>query len=209
MTYRFIVAQMRESNSRNRLLEVQTKGSVQCRAKFLHAGHARIARRASLSQVRALAPSGKSAADFRTSRLDKRGVSRSSRHAGWDAMDVAARSGVSTFADERAATDGEIVWSWPPGAEAQRNARKRVVATQGQESRSLRRARISVKTIAQGRPVVGHTCGSAVCFFAARGPWVSVDTRPSLRPLAIRGQCFRKARARHAPRECGCMCRAV
>ncbi len=35
------------------------------------------------------------------------------------------------------------------------------------------RSRISRKTIAQGRPVVpARTCGSAACFFSARGPWV-------------------------------------
>src|SRR5712691_12599320 len=31
----------------------------------------------------------------------------------------------------------------------------------------------TVKTIAQGRPDdPGYTCGSAACFFVARGPWV-------------------------------------
>src|ERR1700753_2872916 len=43
-----------------------------------------------------LASSGKSPAHFRPSRLGKRGVSRSSRHAGWEAMDEAARSGALT-----------------------------------------------------------------------------------------------------------------
>jgi len=32
---------------------------------------------------------------------------------------------------------------------------------------------------------------------------------PSLRPLLIRGQCFRKPRAQHAPRGCRCMSGAV
>jgi hypothetical protein len=31
--------------------------------------------------------------------------------------------------------------------------------------------------------MIGHTCGSAACFFVARGPWVRAGTRPSLRPL--------------------------
>src|SRR3569833_1071709 len=35
-----------------------------------------------------------------------------------------------------------------------------------------RRSRISRKTVARGRPDVGRTCGSAACFFVARGPWV-------------------------------------
>ena len=35
-----------------------------------------------------------------------------------------------------------------------------------------RRARISRNTIAQGGPgCLGRTCGSAACFFSARGPW--------------------------------------
>ncbi len=90
------------------------------------------------------------------------------------------------FADERAVADGEIVWSWPPGAEV-KSAMRRARGRRGQECRSPGRSRISVKTIARGRPVIGCTCGSAACFFVARGPWVSVDTRPSLRPLMIGG----------------------
>ena len=42
----------------------------------------------------------------------------------------------------------------------------------GQERRSPGRSRISWKTIAQGRPgCLGRACGSAACFFSARGPW--------------------------------------
>jgi hypothetical protein len=44
------------------------------------------------------------------SRLGKRGVSRSSRHAGWDAVDATCRS-VCLCADERHGADDEIVWS--------------------------------------------------------------------------------------------------
>ena len=66
---------------------------------------------------------------------------------------------------------------------------------------SPRRARISRKTIAQGRPDdPGYTCGSAACFFVARGPWVR--WAPGL-PCAL---CFSRVvrtttRALFAPRE--------
>jgi hypothetical protein len=66
-----------------------------------HERHAQIARRVSLSQGRALAPSGKSAPDFRTSRLGKRGVSRSSRHARWDAMDATSPQRASMIRSRR------------------------------------------------------------------------------------------------------------
>jgi hypothetical protein len=98
-----------------------------------------------------LASSGKSQASFRASRLGKRGVSRSSRHAGWDAMDAMCRS-----ACERGRTTWrgrEIVWSWHPGADA-KSAMRRARGRRGQECRSPGRARISVKTVARGRPVI-------------------------------------------------------
>jgi len=44
-------------------------------------------------------------------------------------------------ADERHGADGEIVWSWPPGAEV-KSAARRARRRQGQERRSLGRARI-------------------------------------------------------------------
>jgi hypothetical protein len=52
----------------------------------------------------------------------------------------------------------------------------------------------TVKTIRAGKAgCSGCTCGSAACFFAARGPWVSADTRPSLRPLSFdQGDLFEK-----------------
>jgi hypothetical protein len=65
----------------------------------------------------------------------------------------------------------------------------RIAATRGQERRSPGRARISVKTVAQGRPGdLGCTCGSAACFFAARGPWGPAGARPFLRPPSCRGR---------------------
>ena len=42
----------------------------------------------------------------------------------------------------------------------------------------------TVPTTAQGRPGIWLTCGSAACFFSARGPWASAGARSSLRPLA-------------------------
>src|SRR3569833_3443648 len=72
----------------------------------------------------------------------------------------------ASHADERHGADGEVVWSWPPVAEAkfamlvdEHHGRR------GQERRSPRRVRISRKAIAQGRPDDPvRTCGSAACF---------------------------------------------
>ena len=76
----------------------------------------------------------------------------------------------------------------------------------GQSSRSPRRARISVKTIAQGRPgELGCTCGSTACFFAARGPWAPAGARPSLRPPSFRGRHAAAQLGRHPPRDRGRM----
>jgi hypothetical protein len=64
--------------------------------------------------------------------------------------------------------------------------RASVAHKQGQESRSLGRARISRKAIAQGRPVVAaRTCGSAACVLVARGP--RVRPAPGL-PCALYAQ---------------------
>jgi hypothetical protein len=68
--------------------------------QFPHAPHAQIARRANLPQAIALAPSGKSQRLSRASRLGKRGVSRSSRHARWAAVDA---DSVARERDRRAA----------------------------------------------------------------------------------------------------------
>jgi len=70
------------------------------------------------------------------------------RHDTWGGEAVAALSRATNGFD----ADGEVVWSWPPGAEA-RAMRSRIVANakthfasrgkRGQSSRSPRRARIS------------------------------------------------------------------
>src|SRR5262249_61192881 len=53
----------------------------------------------------------------------------------------------------------------------------------GKRARSPGRLRISRKTIAQGRPVDPPVPVVLPRAFFARGPWVHVGTRPSLRPL--------------------------
>jgi hypothetical protein len=57
------------------------------------------------------------------SRLGKRGVSRSSRAWRRDAVG-ASGCGVIYHADERSGAHGEIVWSWRPGADAERIAHR-------------------------------------------------------------------------------------
>jgi hypothetical protein len=54
----------------------------------------------------------------------KRGVSRPSRTLRWDAVGASGCSMVF-HADEQLGAHGEVVWSWRPGAGAQRNARAR------------------------------------------------------------------------------------
>jgi hypothetical protein len=98
-------------------------------------------------------------------------------------------------ADERDNAYGEIVWSWPPGAEAVRNAFH--AFRRGQSSRSPRRARISVKTIAQGMP--GCSAGpvvTAACFLCCRRAMGAASARHSLCPLLIRGYISSITRAR-------------
>src|SRR3954465_14204029 len=63
------------------------------------------------------------------------------------------------------------------------------------------RVRINRKPIAQGRPVVrADTCGSAACFFSARGPWVR--PAPGLpRTLSLSRVDDRQSLDANAPRE--------
>jgi hypothetical protein len=110
------------------------------------------------------------------SRTHKRGASRSSRVLG------AGCDGRGMSRDERHDADGEVVWSWRPKAGATLCGMTR--SNGDNKAWSPGRARISRKTIRAGKAgCSGCTCGSAACFFVARGPWVSADTRPSLRPL--------------------------
>jgi hypothetical protein len=96
----------------------------------------------------------------------RRGAYASSRY-------VEAGSGGRDCCARRARAHGrEIVWSWPPGAEA-KSAVRRARRRRGQQSRFPRRSRISVQTIAQGMPddladpVV--TAASFLCCWRAMG----------------------------------------
>jgi hypothetical protein len=85
-----------------------------------------------------------------------------------------------------ARADGQAVWSWRPDAGAKfAKAITSLASDGGKKARSPGRARNKpLKPTAQGRPgILGYTCGSAACFFVARGPWVPAGARPSLRPL--------------------------
>ena len=89
---------------------------------------------------------------------------RHERGAGCD-----GRGSVDTTGD--VAADGEVVWSWRPDAGAK--SVDRTADDGGKRARSPGRARISRKTIAQGRPddpPVPVVLPRA--FFVARGPWV-------------------------------------
>src|SRR5580704_5579141 len=119
----------------------------------------------------------------RPSRSHRRGVSRSSRtwSAGCDgrvgdAREVLVRTngadadakacgpGLPTLRSSRAVTSRVMTGAIKPGS-------------RGEHA-------ISVKTIAQGRPdIPAEPVVPSPCFFIARGPWESADTRPSLRPL--------------------------
>jgi len=118
----------------------------------VHARHAQIARRVTLSHACTLALSGKSERSFRMSRLGKRGVSRPSRDARWDAM---ACRYCSTLCRARTNNTDRTVKSCGSGIPVLMPCRRASVAhRQGQESRSLGRARISRNPFAQGRPVI-------------------------------------------------------
>jgi hypothetical protein len=81
-----------------------------------HARHAQIARRANVSQPRIVASSGKSAASSARLALNEGRiaiVTNVERGMRW--TQGAERN---SCADERRLADGEVVWSWPPDAEA-------------------------------------------------------------------------------------------
>ena len=131
----------------------------------------------------------------------RRGAYASSRY-------VEAGSGGRDCCARRARAHGrEIVWSWPPGAEA-KSAVRRARRRRGQQSRSPRRSRISVQTIAQGMPddladpVV--TAASFLCCWRAMG---EAFTRHSLRPLINEGESAVKTRTPDASRDRHDACR--
>jgi hypothetical protein len=177
-----------------------------------------------MPQVCALAASGKSKPCSRASRLMKRGVSRSSRTWRRGAVAATARrrftptnelirlrgdcGGTGTrpvaLFSRKAFADGQAVWSWRPDAGAKSwSAQRALWDDGGKRARSPGRARSKPST---------HRAGKAGCFrlslwflprafLFARGPRVSVDTRPSLHPLAIRRVLFPAKLGRHWPRE--------
>src|ERR1700733_2967312 len=81
--------------------------------------------------------------------------------------------------------DGEGVWSWRPDAGAKVRGGLSSRNDGGKRARSPGRARISRKTIAQGRP---DDCGvpvvaNACAFYTAHAAAGATRTRSSLRPL--------------------------
>src|SRR2546421_9727942 len=70
----------------------------------------------------------------------KRGVSRSSRYVGWNAVDALA-SGVFFTPDENAKAYGEVVWSWRRDAGAKLLRSKLLRGDGGKKARSPGRAR--------------------------------------------------------------------
>jgi hypothetical protein len=116
------------------------------------------------------------------SRLDTRGVSRSSRNVRRDVVDVEG-------ADRRAAlfADGEVVWSWRPKvlALSPSEAEKLRGGDGGKRDGSPRRVRISRNTTAQGRPECFRLylwSRALRAIFLARGP--RVQRSPGL-PCAL------------------------
>ena len=104
--------------------------------QFPHVRHAKIARRANLSQVSELAPSGKSKPSSRASRLDEEGrFGRSSRYVG---RGCGGRCGHVRRTWPEA--DGEVVWFWrsEAGAKVAGSVLRTTVAT---KQRSPGRAR--------------------------------------------------------------------
>jgi hypothetical protein len=80
--------------------------------------------------------------------------------------------------------DGEVVWSWRPDAGVKSAKMLPHLADDGgKRARSQGRARISRKTIAQGRPDDRLNLWFCRVLLSARGPWVPAGARPSLRPL--------------------------
>jgi hypothetical protein len=107
----------------------------------------------------------------------------------WDAMDAAVSGAVDARTND-AATYGEVAWSWRPDAGAKSRRAHVLRADGGKRARSPRRARISRKTVAQGRPddpPVPVVLPRAFCCTRTMG---AVDTRPSLRPPDFEGGSF-------------------
>jgi hypothetical protein len=128
-----------------------------------------------------------------------RGVSRSSRTLGWDAVDATMScvlEGIAEWANahersqraRRAAmlrTAKSCGSGAPTLALSSQRRISRLASDGGKKARSPGRARISRKTIAQGRPEAACTCGSTACFLlhANHGcGWHPAFPAPSLFP---------------------------
>jgi hypothetical protein len=178
--------------------------SLSADASPTHTRHAKIARRANLSRLVAVAVSPKSQASSTLSRLDEEGrYGRSSRNvgAGCDGRGWRRRAHVARTNDADA--DGEVVWSWRPDAGAKSAMMLRITLVTGARKPGPRGERErSRNTIAQGRPdVLAEPVVTAACYFCCRRAMGAACTRPSLRPLYFEGALLRHKLGRQAPRD--------
>jgi hypothetical protein len=104
---------------------------------------------------------------FARLRLSKRGASRSSRVLGWRCGGrERVAVGFTGSPTNGAFTDGEVVWSWHPGADAERNALARCRDTGARKAGPRGEREGHRKTIAQGGPgCLRQTCGTCRLHF--------------------------------------------
>ena len=162
-----------------RACEVTARRLILPDGQIAHTRHAKIARRANLSQASALAPSGKSQRCSRASRLDEEGrFGRSSRYVGrgcggrgWHVrrtwrMRTAKSCGSGAPKQALRSRDPSCERRWQP-SKGHRGERD-----------------INRNTIAQGMPAdPALPVVTAACFFCCRRAMGEVVTRHSLRPL--------------------------
>src|SRR5690349_6880102 len=99
--------------------------------------------------------------------------------------------------------DGEIVWSWPPDAEAKFAGVTNAADDGSNKARFPGRVRISRKAIAQGMPDdPAEPVVPSPCFFHCTGAMGEAFTRHSLRPLVSGGTEFSQSPGDIAPRDC-------
>src|SRR5258708_3600439 len=103
-------------------------------------------------------------------------------------------AGRNSCATSGGCADGEVVWSWRSDAGAKlAKTLTRLADDGGKKAWSPERARISRKTIAQGRPddpPVPVVLPRA--FFSARGPWVRWTPGLPCALLISRAACFQQ-----------------
>ncbi len=151
-----------------------------------HTRHAKIARRANLSRLPAVALSPKSQASSVRPASMKRGVT-ADRHETWvrDAMDADGVERAHSARTNDADADGEGVWSWRPDAGAKVGDDACITLVTGAKKHGPRGERAGNRnTIAQGRPDdLAEPVVTAACVFCCRRAMGAACTRPSLRPL--------------------------